>query len=97
MSPLRRLQQWLTDPTPPTRPPDAMVEIAWLPLWQAHLVAHELWERDQPNVVVEDHTSHLRLGAREPMARLFVLELRREVATALVRELIGDEPSTQRR
>ena len=30
------------------------------------------------------------------MARLFVLELRREAATALVTELIGDEPSTQR-
>lgn len=97
MSPLARLRRWLTDPSPPDRPLDAMVEIAWLPLWQAHLVGHELWERGQPNALVEDHTSHLRLGAREPMARLFVLELRREAATALVAELIGDEPGTLHR
>ena len=57
-----------------TRPPDAdrSIEAAWLPLWQAQLVLHELWEREIPAVQSEDFTSHLRFGSREPMARIFV-------------------------
>ena len=40
------------------------------------LVLHELWERDVPAVIAEDFTSHLRFGAREPMARIYVMEPR---------------------
>lgn len=74
-----------------------MVEVAWLPLWQAHLVSHGLWEREIPNAISEDHTSHLRFAARGPMARIFVLGLRYVAAVAAVTELIGDEPITQHR
>lgn len=80
---------------PPARTPDPdrTVELAWLPLWQAHLVAAELWERDVPCAIVEDHTSQLLVQAREPMARLFVIEPRLTVATAIVTELIGQAPA----
>ena len=41
-----------------SRPPDAerSIEAAWLPLWQAQLVLHELWEREIPAVQSEDFT-----------------------------------------
>ncbi len=76
---------------------DEMVEVAWLPLWQSHLVSHGLWERGIPNAISEDHTSHLRFAARGPMGRIFVLGIRYEAAVAAATELIGDEPITQHR
>lgn len=78
------------------RPPDAnrSIEAAWLPLWQAQLVLHELWEREIPAVQSEDFTSHLRFGAREPMARLFVMEPRLAEAIEVITSVIGEEPAT---
>lgn len=78
------------------RPPDAgrSIEAAWLPLWQAQLVLHELWEREIPAVQAEDFTSHLRFGAREPMARLFVMEPRLAEAIEVITSVIGEEPAT---
>ncbi len=79
-----------------TRPPDAdrSIEAAWLPLWQAQLVLHELWEREIPAVQSEDFTSHLRFGSREPMARIFVMEPRLADALAVITSVIGEEPAT---
>ncbi|MGA1569679.1 MAG: hypothetical protein ACO38K_08450 [Ilumatobacteraceae bacterium] len=79
-----------------TRPPDAdrSIEAAWLPLWQAQLVLHELWEREIPAVQSEDFTSHLRFGAREPMARIFVMEPRLADALDVITSVIGEEPAT---
>jgi hypothetical protein len=93
-NPFRRLWKWLHSPSPPPRP-DATVEVAWLPLWQAQLVLHELWERSIPSVMSEDHTSHLRFGAREPMARVFVIAARAERAAAVIEEVIGGPPIGQ--
>jgi hypothetical protein len=78
------------------RPPDAdkSIEAAWLPLWQAQLVLHELWERDIPAVQSEDFTSHLRFGSREPMARIFVMEPRLADALDVITSVIGEEPAT---
>lgn len=78
------------------RPPDAdkSIEAAWLPLWQAQLVLHELWERDIPAVQSEDFTSHLRFGSREPMARIFVMEPRLADALDVITDVIGEEPAT---
>ena len=78
------------------RPPDAdkSIEAAWLPLWQAQLVLHELWERDIPAVQSEDFTSHLRFGSREPMARIFVMEPRLSDALDVITSVIGEEPAT---
>ena len=78
------------------RPPDAdkSIEAAWLPLWQAQLVLHELWERDIPAVQSEDFTSHLRFGSREPMARIFVMEPRLVDALDVITSVIGEEPAT---
>jgi hypothetical protein len=77
-------------------PPDAdkSIEAAWLPLWQAQLVLHELWERDIPAVQSEDFTSHLRFGSREPMARIFVMEPRLADALDVITSVIGEEPAT---
>lgn len=76
---------------------DEIVEVAWLPLWQAHLVAHGLWEAEIPNSIAEDHTSNLRFAAREPMGRIFVMGMRLEAARAAIKELTGDDPITQHR
>jgi len=78
------------------RGPDAerTCEAAWLPLWQAQLVLHELWEVGIPAVMAEDFTSHLRFGAREPMARIFVMEPRLSDAIGIITGVIGEEPAT---
>lgn len=66
--------------------------MAWLPLWQAQLVLHELHEREIPCSMSEDHTSHLRFGAKGPMARIYVMEPRLESTRAIIEELIGVPP-----
>ena len=78
MEPRRKgIVHWIFGKHPPRPPdPDRSAEAAWLPLWQAQLVLHELWERDVPAVIAEDFTSHLRFAAREPMARIYVMEPR---------------------
>jgi hypothetical protein len=81
----------------PVRPPDPerTVEAAWMPIWQAHLVLHELWERDIPAVLSEDHTSHLIFTAREPMARIFVMEPALAAAVEAIIEITGYPPARQ--
>lgn len=89
---------WLRGDDAPRPPrPDRVVEVAWLPLWQAHLVLHELWERDLPVTMAEDHTSLLRYAAHEPMARLFAMEPRRDEVRRVITEIIGVEPPRQDR
>ena len=87
------LRAWLFGPPRP-RPvrADRVVEAAWLPLWQAQLVIHELLEREMPATMAEDHTSHLRFGAREPMARIFVMEPRLDATRAVIEEITGTPP-----
>ena len=69
------------------RSDDRVVELAWLPLWQAQLVLHHLWEAGVPTTMSEDHTSQLRFGAREPMAHLYVMAHRLEAARAAMAEV----------
>jgi hypothetical protein len=56
------------EPRPPD--PERSCEAAWLPLWQAQMVLHELLERDIPAVVAEDFRGsdrgHHGLPARPP-------------------------------
>jgi len=48
---------WIFGKHPPRPPdPDRTCEAAWLPMWQAQLVLHELWESDIPAVMSEDFT-----------------------------------------
>ena len=77
------------------RPLDAADHAAWLPLWQAQLVLHELWEQDIPAVMSEDFTSHLRFAAREPMARIFVTETRLDAASKVIEKVTGYPPAHQ--
>ncbi len=89
---------WIFGKHPPRTPdPDRTVEAAWLPMWQAQLVLHELWERDIPSVVSEDHSSHLIMIAREPMARIFVMEPLLAEAEAAIEEITGAPPAHQGR
>ncbi len=89
---------WIFGKHPPRTPdPDRTVEAAWLPMWQAQLVLHELWERDIPSVVSEDHSSHLIMIAREPMARIFVMEPLLAEAEAAIEEITGSPPAHQGR
>ncbi len=93
-----RLLHWLLGPDQPRVPgPDETVEVAWLPLWQCHLVLTALWEQGVPAALAEDHTSHLRFATLVPMGRIFVLGFRLEPAREIVAEVIGDEPLTQHR
>jgi hypothetical protein len=73
------------------------VEAAWLPLGQAQLVLHELWEREIPVVLAEDFTSHFRGAAREPMAWLYVMEPRLPEAEAVITEILGHPPTHHHR
>lgn len=79
------------EPRPPD--PERTVEAAWMPIWQAHLVLHELWEREIPAVISEDHSSHWRGGAREPMARIFVMEPLLARSEGIIEELTGYPPA----
>ena len=63
------------------RAADHVVEVAWLPLWQCQLALHDLWENEIPATMAEDHTSMMRFAAREPMGRIFVMEVRAEVGS----------------
>ena len=71
---------------------DRGAEAAWLPLWQCHLALHDLWENEIPATMAEDHTSMMRFAAREPMARIFVMEVRAEVSRAQIAQCIGIDP-----
>jgi len=73
------------EPRPPR--PDHVVELAWLPLWKAQLLLHHLWECGIPTTMSEDSTSQLRFGAREPMAHLYVMEVRLAAARSALKEL----------
>lgn len=90
------LFNWIFGKHPP-RPidPERTVEAAWLPMWQAHLVLPELLERDIPAVLSEDHTSHMIMTAREPMARIFVMEPVLADAEAVIEEITGFPPAHQ--
>lgn len=68
---------------------DRVVELAWMPLWQAQLVLHHLWEAGVPTTLSEDHTAMLRFGAREPMAHLYVMERRLVEARGALAEVTG--------
>jgi hypothetical protein len=46
-------------------------------------------------VIAEDFTSHLRFGAREPMARIYVMEHRLADAVAVIEEITGYPPAHQ--
>jgi len=93
-----RVRAWLTAAPPPRTPrDDRVVEAAWLPLWQCQLVLHDLWENEVPATMSEDHTSHLRLAAREPMARIFVMEPRLAEAQRVIARCTGHTPPTQDR
>ena len=73
---------WIFGKHPPRPPdPERTVEAAWLPMWQAQLVLHELWEREVPCVVSEDFTSHWRGGSSEPILHIFVMEPRLALVT----------------
>jgi hypothetical protein len=84
---------WIFGKHPP-RPidPDRSVEAAWVPLWQAQLILHELTEREIRAVVSEDFSSHLAFGVREPMARIFVMEPLLAAAEAVIEEVTGEPP-----
>jgi hypothetical protein len=88
------LFNWIFGKHPPRPPdPERSVEAAWLPMWQAQLVLHELTERDIPAVVSEDHASHMIGMSREPMARIFVMEPLLSVAKAAIEEITGHPPA----
>jgi hypothetical protein len=93
MGVLNGFWHWVFDKHPPQPPrPDHVVELAWLPLWKAQLLLHHLWECGIPTTMSEDHTSQLRFGAREPMAHLYVMEVRQAAALAALAELESRSP-----
>lgn len=75
--------------------PEKVVEAAWLPLWQVHLLMPELLDREIPATFSEDHTSQLNFRSMVPMGRIFVMEPRLERARAVIEEIIGEEPRGQ--
>lgn len=90
---LGELWDWIRgrDPLPPVSP-DKTVEAAWLPQWLSRMVTNELVAAGIPAVVVDDFNINLTMYSREPMARIFVTEDRRDEAQELVEEILGHAP-----
>jgi len=65
-----------------------VVELACLPLWQAQLVLHHLWEAGVPTTMSEGGLGTLRYWAHEPVARLWVMEHRLTEARAALAEVV---------
>ena len=74
----------------PTPDRERVVELAWLPLWQAQLVLHHLWEADVPTTLSETAPVPWRIGMHEPMARLYVMERRLAAARAAMAKVLDD-------
>ena len=70
------------------------VEAAWLPLWQAQLVLHELWEEEIPAVLSEMDGIGLAAQQVGRLARIFVMEPRLAAAISVITSVIGEEPAT---
>ena len=64
---------------------------------EARQPRHDLWENEIPATMAEDHTSMLRFAAREPMGRLFVMEVRADAARAAINACLGIDPPKQDR
>lgn len=93
MGALRVAWTWLTGPRAPRPPdPDRTVEAAWVPLWQSQMICDELNAEGVPAVVTEDYGLNPLMSTREPMARIFVTEDRREEAEAMITDILGHEP-----
>ena len=65
-----------------------MVELARLPLWQAQLVLHHLWEAGVPVTLSEGAGMPFRFGDRQALARLWVMERRLTAARAALAEVV---------
>ena len=72
--------------------PDKTVDAAWLPQWLSRIATDELVAAGIPAVVVDDFNLNLTMYSREPMARIFVTEDRRDEAQELVEEILGHPP-----
>ena len=97
MPTLRSAWHWVFGkhlPNPPD--PDRTVEAAWVPFWQARMIADELVASGIPAVMAEDFGLHLTMYSREPMARIFVTEDRKAEAQAVITEITGTPPATRK-
>ncbi len=93
MSRLRQAWDWLLGRDAPRPPdPDRTVEAAWVPLWQSRMICDELNAEGIPAVVTDDYGLNPMMSTREPMARIFVTEDRRDDARHLVEEILGHAP-----
>ncbi len=59
------------------------------------MIVDELNQQGIPATMSEDFTSHLRFGARVPMARIYVMEPRLVEAELIIEEITGYPPAHQ--
>lgn len=64
-------------------------------MWQAPMIVAELKQQGVHATMSEDLTSHLRFGAREPMARIFVMEPNKAEAESIITAITGFPPAHQ--
>ncbi len=87
---------WIFGKHEPRRPcPERTCEAAWLPMWQAPMIVDELNQQGVAATMSEDLTSHLRFGARGPMARIYVMEPQLVEAESIIEEITGYPPAHQ--
>ena len=89
----RELWDWVLgrdEPRPPD--PDRTVEAGWVPMWQSRMITDELVAQGIPAVVTDDYSINPMMTTREPMARIFVMEDRKDEAVEIITELLGHEP-----
>lgn len=63
-----------------------------MPMWQSRMITDELVAQGVPAVVTDDYSINPMMTTREPMARIFVTEDRKDEAIEIITELLGHEP-----
>jgi len=71
---------------------DRTVEAAWVPMWQSQMLTDELRAAGIPAEAVDDFGLNMLVHSREPMARIFVTEDRKEEAEDVLAEILGHPP-----
>jgi hypothetical protein len=96
MTTFRSAWHWVFGKHPP-RPPDPnrTVEAGWVPQWTAPMIVEELVAQGIPAVTTDDFSLNPLMAAREPMARIFVTEDRRDEAREVIADILGHPPATR--
>jgi hypothetical protein len=76
--------------------PNRTVEAGWVPQWMAPMIVEELVAQGIPAVTTDDFNLNPYMNSREPMARVFVTEDRKDEAREVITDILGHPPAQRR-